>query len=98
LGAWASSRIPALSAEAPDEPYVNYGNIEQLAALQSIQRNVASFGGDPSNLTIFGESAGGGSVIVHLTSPLSRGLFHRAIVESPGVPTSRAEVVPLMIL
>jgi para-nitrobenzyl esterase len=86
---------PALTAEAPDELHVNYGHMDQQAALQWIQRNIAAFGGDPSNVTIFGESAGGGSVIVHLTSPLSRGLFHRAIVQSPGVPTSRAKVMPL---
>lgn len=86
---------PALTAEASDELHINYGFMDQRAALQWIQRNIAAFGGDSSNVTIFGESAGGGSVMVHLTSPLSRGLFHRAIVQSPGVPTSRAKVMPL---
>ena len=86
---------PALTAEAPDETHVNYGHMDQKAALQWVQRNIAAFGGNPSNVTIFGESAGGGSVMVHLTSPLSRGLFHRAILQSPGVPTSRAHVMPL---
>jgi para-nitrobenzyl esterase len=49
-------------------------------------------------VTIFGESAGGGSVMVHLTSPLSRGLFHRAMMQSPGVPTARAKVLPMLEL
>ena len=86
---------PALAAEAPDDVRGNYGFMDQRAALQWVQRNIAAFGGDPQAVTIFGESAGGGSVIVHLTSPLSRGLFHRAILQSPGVPTARAKVLPL---
>ena len=67
--------------------------MDQRAALQWVQRNIASFGGNPKAVTIFGESAGGGSVMAHLTSPLSRGLFIRAIMQSPGIPTPRAEVV-----
>jgi para-nitrobenzyl esterase len=73
----------------------NYGYMDQRAALEWGQRNVAAFGGDPKAVTIFGESAGGGSVMVHLTSPLSRGLFQRAIMESPGIPTARAKVILL---
>ena len=86
---------PALAAEAPDDVRGNYGYMDQRAALQWVQRNIASFGGDPKAVTIFGESAGGGSVMVHLTSPLSRGLFARAIMQSPGIPTARAKVLPL---
>lgn len=60
----------------------NYGILDQQAALRWVQANIAAFGGDPSNVTIFGESAGGMSVCVHLVAPESRGLFHRAISQS----------------
>jgi para-nitrobenzyl esterase len=85
---------PALAAESPGDPRGNYGYLDQRAALQWVQRNIAAFGGDPQQVTIFGESAGGGSVLVHLVSPMSRGLFQRAILESPGAPTARAHVIP----
>ena len=76
--------FPALSREHPEELKANYGYMDQIAALQWVQRNIAAFGGDPRNVTIFGESAGGVSVHTHLTSPLSRGLFHKAIIQSGG--------------
>ncbi|XP_062395042.1 fatty acyl-CoA hydrolase precursor, medium chain-like isoform X3 [Sardina pilchardus] len=60
----------------------NMGLLDQVAALQWVQENIQSFGGDPSSVTIFGESAGGVSVSLQILSPLSTGLFHRAIAES----------------
>src|SRR5207253_653989 len=60
----------------------NYAYMDQIQALKWVQRNIAAFGGNPNNVTLFGHSAGAKSVWVHLTSPLSKGLFHRAIVHS----------------
>ncbi len=84
LGRLGFFAFPALSSELPDDLKGNYGYMDQIAALKWVQRNIAAFGGDPKNVTIFGESAGGVSVQTLLTSPLSRGLFQNAIVESGG--------------
>ncbi|XP_053557388.1 fatty acyl-CoA hydrolase precursor, medium chain [Bombina bombina] len=70
----------------------NYGFLDQVAALKWVQENIEDFGGDPQSVTIFGESAGGVSVAAHVLSPLSKGLFQRAIAES-GVALISAMVV-----
>jgi para-nitrobenzyl esterase len=76
--------FPALGLEHPEELKANYAYMDQIAALRWVQQNIAAFGGDPNNVTIFGESAGGVSVHTLLTSPLSRGLFQKAISQSGG--------------
>jgi len=74
---------PALSAESERNVSGNYGFLDQVAALKWVKTNIEAFGGDPDNVTIFGESAGGSSVEALCVSPLAKGLFHRAILQSP---------------
>nr|XP_025744648.1 cocaine esterase isoform X1 [Callorhinus ursinus] len=80
----------------------NWGYLDQVAALRWVQQNIAYFGGDPGHVTIFGESAGGTSVSSHIVSPMSQGLFHRAIMESgvallPGLIVSSSNEVSMMV-
>jgi para-nitrobenzyl esterase len=88
LGAFGFLAHPALSAEDPLGSSGNYGLLDQRAAMRWVRDNIARFGGDPENVTLAGTSAGGQSVGLHMTSPGSAGLFHRAVIQS-GYPTSR---------
>lgn len=82
LGVLGYLAHPALSKESADDTSGNYGLLDQIQALQWVRDNIASFGGDPRNVTIFGESAGALSVEYLLASPKARGVFDKAIVES----------------
>ena len=73
---------PGLTAEHPDEPKGDYGLMDQIAALRWVRANIAAFGGDPANVTVMGESAGGISINLLLGSPMGEGLFDRAIIQS----------------
>jgi len=85
LGALGFFAHPALTAEAPkSQGLVNYGLMDQIAALKWVKRNIAAFGGDPGNVTISGESAGGADTLALVSMPANRGLFGKAIVESGG--------------
>jgi para-nitrobenzyl esterase len=82
LGVLGYLAHPALSAESKQGVSGNYGLLDQIEALRWVQRNIAAFGGDPANVTIAGESAGGLSVMYLMASPPARGLFAKAIAES----------------
>lgn len=83
---------PEITRENPEAP-ANFGHLDQQFATRWVQRNIAAFGGDPNNITIGGQSAGGWSVLAQLTSPQNQGLCHRAIIQSgifaPAYPSNR---------
>ena len=92
VGALGFLAHPQLDSESPYNVSGNYGLLDQIAAMQWVQRNIGQFGGDPSRVTIFGQSAGGESVLIHLVSPQSKGLYQQAIVESGTFWTKGAEI------
>ena len=82
LGVFGFLALAGLGAESLDGSSGNFGLLDQQAAMRWVQRNIRWFGGDPRNVTIAGQSAGGHSVCLHLASPTARGLFQRAIIHS----------------
>jgi len=82
LGIFGFFATPQLSAESPDHRSGNYGQLDQLAALDWVQKNIARFGGDPHQVTVAGQSSGSEDICNLIASPLSTGLFQRAILES----------------
>ncbi|PKL70878.1 MAG: carboxylesterase family protein [Methanomicrobiales archaeon HGW-Methanomicrobiales-1] len=92
VGALGFLAHPQLDTESPYNVSGNYGLLDQIAAMQWVQRNIGQFGGDPSRVTIFGQSAGGESILIHMVSPQSTGLYQQAIVESGTFWTNGAEI------
>jgi para-nitrobenzyl esterase len=87
MGALGFFSHPAIDG-SDSSSAVNYGLLDQIAALRWVRENIAAFGGDPGNVTIFGESAGAQSVLALYASPLAQGLFHKGIAQSPyGIPS-----------
>jgi para-nitrobenzyl esterase len=82
LGIFGFFVHPSLSEESPLEVSGNYGLTDQILVLKWLRKNISAFGGDPENVTIFGESAGGWSVSLLMTSPMAKGLFNKAIAQS----------------
>lgn len=82
LGVFGFLALPALSAESPHHASGNYGQLDQIEALRWVQRNIARFGGDPRNVTVFGASSGSLDICNLMASPVASGLFARAILQS----------------
>ncbi|WP_266183257.1 carboxylesterase/lipase family protein [Dyella humicola] len=85
LGVFGFLAHPELTREAAYHSSGNYGLLDQIAALQWVRRNIAAFGGDPDRVTVFGQSSGAISISALVTSPLTKGLFQRAIAQSGGL-------------
>ncbi len=88
LMGWFSHQALRDTALNLEDASGNYGVLDMIAALRWVQENIAAFGGDPGNVTLFGESAGGANVTALMASPLAKGLFHRAIAQSGSLKTT----------
>jgi para-nitrobenzyl esterase len=97
LGVFGFLSHPDLTKESGHNASGNYGLLDQVAALEWVRRNITAFGGDPDNVTIFGESAGSFSVSALMASPLAQGLFQRAIGESGAFFSSTLGAKPLAV-
>ena len=94
LGLFGWFRHPALATGDLEDDSGNFGTLDTVRALEWVRENISVFGGNPNNITVFGESAGGFDTLALMASPLAKGLFHRAIVQSGGyrgVPVTEAE-------
>jgi Carboxylesterase type B len=94
LGVFGFLTHPELSQESPNHVSGNYGILDQIESLKWIKKNIAQFGGDPDNITIFGQSAGAGSVKTLCESPLAKDLFKRAVIMSGGGLTTASSSMP----
>lgn len=91
LGPFGFLALDAFAAESEQGSAGNYGLLDQIAALEWVRENITTFGGDPENVMIFGESAGAVNTCMMLATPLASGLFHRALMQSGGCLTDTAE-------
>jgi para-nitrobenzyl esterase len=94
LGAFGYYSHPALAKESDKDSSGNYGTLDLIESLKWVQKNIEAFGGDKENVTIFGESGGGSKVLSCMASPLAKGLFHRAIIESGSRSSAPGAVTP----
>ncbi|MET0286084.1 MAG: carboxylesterase family protein [Polyangiales bacterium] len=97
LGAFGYLSHPALAKENTQDSSGNYGTLDLIESLRWVQKNAQAFGGDPGNVTIFGESGGGSKVLSCMASPLAKGLFHRAIIQSGSRSSSPTGTTPRAI-
>jgi para-nitrobenzyl esterase len=94
LGVFGFFAHPELTAESSNNASGNYGLMDQTAAIAWVRRNIAAFGGDPANITLFGESAGAQAVSAQMASPIAKGLFAKAICESGAIFSSFSMTLP----
>jgi|TARA_B110000967_G_C18889755_1_gene566481 para-nitrobenzyl esterase len=92
LGVFGWFTHPALRTGNPEDDSGNYGTLDAIQGLKWVRENISQFGGNPNNVTVFGESAGGRDTLAMMASPLAKGLFHRAIVQSGSYSSNKVAV------